>query len=284
MINNGSNPDSGTQPGAGTSPTDRPAAFSVDEFVNRWLSRVPPSSNYTKFKHIPIAEQVDQRNRVLGCLAEVVFIHHNDPLEFKEYVAALGYEQAAEVFDKRPKDDKTRKANFGEIVACEYLRQAEGYDLPVYRLRWNTNPDTSMRGEDALAFKFGNSEGIGREMCVAEAKVAGGFSSDTVGEGYNQLSKGKRPRPNSIPFICSVLRLKGELDKAKAIVQFLNRLNPHPPKRTNFLLVITGNKPRDPFAVIQGLPQVIDNLVAADLSITELDNLVDSVFDVQVAI
>lgn len=276
--------DAGSSASAQSSASEGTPEFTVDEFISRWLSRFPPSTKYSKFKHVPIAEQMDQRAHVLDAITRAIFIHHNDPLEFRGYVVQLGYQQAAELFDKRPKDDKSRKANFGEIVAAEYLRQVEGYDLPVYRLRWNTNPDTSMRGEDVLAFKFGTPDGIGREMCVAESKVVGQFASSTVTEAYDQLSKGKRPRPNSIPFVCSVLRLQGEGEKAKAIVQFLNRVDAHPPKRVNFLFIVTGNKPRDPFTAIQELPQVLDNLIAADVVITDLDEFVKTLFDAQVMI
>jgi HamA len=259
-------------------------AFTPDEFVRRWLRPYRPSGRYVKFRWIHLSEQANLRERILDALVRTVFIYHNDPVEFKGYVADLGYEQAAELFDKRPRDDKTRTGNFGEVVASEYLRQKEGFDLPVYRLRWNTNPDTSMRGEDVLAFKFGEPDGRGRELCIAEAKAEERFDSRTVEDAYKQLATGKRPRPNSIPFVCSVLTLQGEVEKAKAVVQFLNRTSPYPPKRVYFMLIVTGNTPRDPFSAIENLPRVIDNLMTANLFIKDLHDLVTSVFDAPVEV
>lgn len=253
-----------------------------DDFVEEWLECGAPWSIYTRFRHMPLSECADKRDHVFEPLARTIFIHHNDPEEYKEIVAELGYEQAAREFDKRPHDDKTRKGNFGEILASEYLRQVDGYDLPVYRLRWNTNPDTSMRGEDILAFKLGKPDGTGREICVTEAKVLSRYDKRAIKSAHKQLCSGHRPRPNSIPFVYSVLRLKGEQEKATAILAFQNRLAPHPPIRRNFLMLVTGNRPRNPFQVIEVEPEVVDNLTAANLSLTDLTNLVNELFEAEV--
>jgi hypothetical protein len=253
-----------------------------DDFIEEWLEYGTPRSTYTRFRHAPLSERADGRDHIFEPLAKTIFIHHNDPEEYKEIVAELGYEQAAQEFDKRPRDDKTRKGNFGEILASEYLRQVEGYDLPVYRLRWNTNPDTSMRGEDILAFKLGNPDGTGREICVTEAKVLSRYDKRVVKSAHKQLCSGHRPRPNSIPFVYSVLRLKGEREKATAILAFQNRLASHPPIRRNFLMLVTGNRPRNPFQVIEVEPEVVKNLMAANLSLTDLTNLVNELFEAEV--
>ncbi len=253
-----------------------------DNFIKEWLERGTPWPTYTTFRHVPLSERADKRDHVFNLLAGTIFIHHNDPEEYKEIVVELGYEQAAQEFDKRPRDDKTRKGNFGEILASEYLRQVEGYDLPVYRLRWNTNPDTSMRGEDVLAFKFGNPDGTGREICVTEAKVMSRYNRDEIEAAHKQLRSGHRPRPNSIPFVYSVLRLKGQREKAAAILAFQNRLVPHPPVRRNFLMLVTGNRPRNPFQVIEVEPELVENLTAANLSLTDLTNLVNELFEAEV--
>lgn len=252
--------------------------------VDEWLECGASWPDYTKFLHVPLSEHVDKRKEVLKALAETIFMYHNDPSEYSEIVAELGYSQAAAEFDKRPKDDKTRKANFGEVIASEYLRQVQGYDIPVYRLRWNTNPDTSMRGEDVLAFKFGENDGTGREVCVAEAKVMSKFDKEEVKTAHEQLRTGYRPRPNSIPFLHSVLRLQGEHKKAASILSFQKRLAPHPPKRSSFIMVITGNHPRDPFSTLQTESEVVDNLSAANLALSDLANLVNALFSAEVNI
>jgi hypothetical protein len=254
----------------------------TDDFIQEWLDRGAAWPVYTRFRHVPLTEHTNKRGNVLEPLARTIFIHHNDPEEYRDIVAGLGYEQASREFDKRPRDDKTRKGNFGEILASEYLRQVEGYDVPVYRLRWNTNPDTSMRGEDVLAFKFGNPDGTGREICMTEAKVMSRYDRDEVETAHRQLRSGYRPRPNSIPFVHSVLWQRGEREKAAMILAFQNRLAPHPPIRRNFLMLVTGSRPRNPFQVIEVEPEVVENLTAANLLLTDLTNLVNELFETEV--
>ena len=262
--------------------TSTETTITDDDFIEEWLECGTPWPVYTRFRHAPLSERADGRDRVFEPLARTVFIHHNDPEEYNEIVADLGYEQAAQEFDKRPHDDKTRKGNFGEILASEYLRQVEGYDLPVYRLRLNTNPDTSMRGEDVLAFKLGNPDGTGREICVTEAKVLSKYDKRAVEAAHKQLRSGHRPKPNSFTFVCSVLWQKGQREKAAAIRAFLNRSTPHPPLRRNFLMLVTGSRPRNPFLVIEDEPEVVVNLTAANLSLTDLTNLVNELFEAEV--
>jgi hypothetical protein len=253
-----------------------------DKFIARWLENSDHYQEYQKFRHIPLSEREGMRRAVFGFLARTVITYHNDPTEFSEIVAHLGYEQAAQQFDKRPKIDRTRKGNFGEIIACEYLRQVEDYELPVYRLRWNTNPDTSMRGEDAITFKFGNPDGTGREICITEAKVMSQYRGDTIQEAYTQLCSEHRPRPNSLPFIYSRLREKGAVEKANAVLDFLDRSLPHPPVRRHFLMIITGNQPQDPFRVVEDADEVVSNLTASNLSLNQLTEFINELFEVEI--
>ena len=103
-----------------------------DKYITRWLENGHHHQEYRKFRYVSLSEREGMRKAVFEFLAQAVITYHNDPTEFSEIVARLGYEQAAQQFDKRPKVDKTRKGNFGEIIACEYLRQVEDYQLPVY--------------------------------------------------------------------------------------------------------------------------------------------------------
>lgn len=254
-----------------------------NEFIARWLENGGREQEYRKFRYAPLSEREGMRRVIFKSLAQTIIVYHNDPTEFSEIIARLGYEQAVQQFDKRPKVDKTRKGNFGEIIACEYLRQVEGYDLPVYRLRWNPNPDTSMRGEDAITFKFGNSDGTGREICITEAKVMAQYSGDTIQEAHKQLCAEHRPRPNSLPFIYSCLRERGEVEKANTVLDFLDRSLPHSPVRRNFLMVITGNQPQDPFRVVEDADEVVSNLTASNLSLSQLTEFVNELFEVEVS-
>ena len=47
-------------------------------------------------------------------------------------------------------------------------------------------------------------------------------------------------------------------------------------------MLVTGNRPRNPFQVIEVEPEVVKNLMAANLSLTDLTNLVNELFEAEV--
>jgi hypothetical protein len=250
-----------------------------NNFIHAWLKKQNPAPDYKAFQHLPLAEIDGARDIVLRPLAETVFTHHNDPEEFRENLKALGYSKAAEALDKRPRTPNTRKGNFGEILASEFLNQSEGYQIPIYRLRYNPNPDSPMKGDDVLAFKFGEPNGKGREIVVVEAKVRSQFSSKAVEDAYKKLENGHRPRPTSITFVVTILHKENRGREAKQVLGFLKTLAPHQPIRRNLLFLVTGNCPSDPFSWIHQRKNVMKNLITVNLSISNLDDFVKKLFD-----
>jgi len=255
-----------------------------DNFIQVWLVREDPSPVYTTFQHVPLAENEDARRIVFVPLARTVFIYHNDPEEYRRNLETLGYSEAAEEIDQRPSDPNTRKGNFGEILASEYLRQCQGYTIPIYRLRYSSNPESSMKGDDVLAFKFGEPDGQSREILVVEAKVRARFASRIVQEAYNQLGNGPRPQPTSLVFVANTLRREGRSDEAGLVLEFLNRFSLQQPTQRHMIFIVTGNKPRTPFRCIQERETIIDNLIACDVCISDLDNFVNTLFDYEVEV
>jgi hypothetical protein len=254
---------------------------SVDNFIDQWLCRAS-SSAYTAFKHISLTEIEGARTMVFSPLAQAIFIHHNDPEEYRENLRVLGYPELARTLDKRPHNSNARKCNFGEIVASEFFRQSQGYQFLIYRLRYNPNPDSSMKGDDVLAFKFGEADGTGKAITVIEAKVRKNFESRAVDEAYNQLKDGHRPRPKSIPFVVTILRSQGRHDEANQVLSFLDSFAPVQPTQHNIIFLITGNTPRDPFGSIQRRGNVMANLLAVNACVPELDEFINALFDYEV--
>ena len=255
-----------------------------NRFMRCWLIHGKPNSSYTKFKHTPLVENKQAREIIFVHLAKVVFLHHNNPEEYRQNLETLGYPGASKEIDQRPSDPNTRKGNFGEILASEYLQQYEGYTVPVYRLQYNSNPNSSMKGDDVLAFKFGESDDQVNEVLVVEAKVRKQFTSDTVREAYEQFGAGPRPRPKSLVFIANALRKEGKHDKANQVLIFLRRPSPHRLSHRYMIFLVTENKPKDPFRYIQEQESPIENLAACNLSITNLDDFVKAIFEYKVEI
>jgi hypothetical protein len=251
-------------------------------FVAGWLHPEPPIPQYTRFTHQIFSEQ--NREAVFDALAETIFLYHTDPAACRHNLELLGYPAAAQQIEKRPRTENTRKGNFGEIVASEYLSQALGYEIPVYRLRYNPNPEQSMKGDDVLAFKFGNEDGLGREIVVGESKTRTDFSSNAVEEAYEQLAIScRRPHPISLEFVADHLALEGKQDKADAVLSFLNLYAPNKPTKRWLLFLVTGNRPHDPFGCLQTQEEeIIENLVAVNLSVDNLSAWINRLFEQEI--
>ncbi|MBC8232238.1 DUF1837 domain-containing protein [bacterium] len=253
-----------------------------ENFMCIWLETKEPNPAYTKFEHKPLAERIEARPVVIKPCAETIFLYHNDPVQFREHIEYLGYQETANAIDNRPKDTNTRRGNFGEVIASEYLRQRKGYYIPVYCLRYSRNPESAMKGDDILAFKLGEDDGSGREMLVGEVKVRSQFASCAVEEAYKNLSIGQSGRPKSLQFILRILRDQGKTKEERQIREFLLPFGKPRPRRRYAIFLITGNKPREPFGCIQEKPDVIRNLLVFNLVLKGLGELVDLLFEMEV--
>jgi|Deesub1362A_J573_1020465.scaffolds.fasta_scaffold00077_110 hypothetical protein len=255
--------------------------ITTDNFIIHWFTN-GPGNNYKKFRHLELIEKNGAREVILEPLTAIIFIHHNDPEEFKQNLQYLGYPEVARELDRRPRDENIRKGNFGEILASEYLRQKEGYLIPVYRLRYSQHSDASPPGDDVLAFKLDQQKGSKKEICIAEVKVRNRFSSEAVKEAYEKIDKsysGLRPRPKSLLFVISILRKEKKDDIAEKLLNLLNRARGNPFNVRYIIFLITGNKPRNPFGAIESIEKPIRNLTAMNLTLNSLTELVNTVFE-----
>lgn len=138
--------------------------ITTDNFIIHWLTD-SSGNKYKKFRHLELVEKSGAREDILEPLTTVIFIHHNSPDAFekdiKYLIKELGYSETEAVIevDRRPRDENIRKGNFGEVLASEYLKQKEGYLIPVYRLRYSQHSDASPPGDDVLAFKLDRPKG-----------------------------------------------------------------------------------------------------------------------------
>ncbi len=109
-----------------------------------------------------------------------------------------------------PTSDKTRKGNFAEIVLAEYLIAATPAELPVYRLRHNTNIEQSMKGDDVLAFDLDANP---VRIIVGEAKFRGTPNRDAVESIVDALERSnKGGLPTSLQFVADQLFDEGKTE------------------------------------------------------------------------
>lgn len=259
-----------------------PQPIDRKDLIHRWLNAAG-DPRYTTFPCTVLTETAGIRAAVEKPLSETIFIHHSDPEIARKKLAHLGYPKLSEALDRRPKAHNTRLGNFGEVVASEFLRQLKGYDIPVYRLRYNTNDESSPKGDDVLAFEFADkARGIKDTVIVAEVKVRGEFKSDVVKEAHNALKKGFRPRPKSFAFVVEILYREKRTTEAELLLDLSQKFGKRSLVRKSCLFLITGKEPTDPFSVLTKYKRFAPGLETVYLTLGQLTDLVNTVFEAEV--
>ena len=252
------------------------------DFLTSWLA-ASPGRQYAKFSCTTLAEVASSRPRIAKALSEAVFVHHNDPGIYREKLRHLGYPSTADALDRRPRAAKTRMGNFGEVVASEFLRQIRGYDIPVYRLRYNANDESSPKGDDVLAFEFADkAKGTKDTVIVAEVKVRSEYRSDAVEDAHDSLNTGKRPRPKSFSFVVDVLFREGREAEAKRLLDLSKKFGKRSLVRRSLLFLVTGNTPPAPFDVLGAKARLAPGLEGLHLSLPQLSDLVTATFEASI--
>jgi len=85
----------------------------------------------------------------------------------KELIDSLRIVNAPIFQSPYPQNLTTQKGNFAEIFLAEYLGEITEMQLPVYRLRYNPNPNQSMKGDDILMFDLDSTPA---RIIVGESK------------------------------------------------------------------------------------------------------------------
>lgn len=254
---------------------------------DQWLTPVKPHTEYTKFKHFEFEERPEERANIENDLAHLVHIYHTRSHTNSNLVATLGYSSTAQALtgDQRPKSIDNRRGHLAEILACEFARQQLAYDLPVYRLRYNPNPDQSMKGDDILGFRFPTTTHATYAVLVGEAKYRSQYASDAVMDAYKALCRGFRPYPVSVEFVATILQLEGDRDRAQQVRRVKNLLTSISTdvSRSYLLLIATEGRPRDPFGCLDALGDVLGNLIVVNVSFQSgIGEWIDQIYEQEI--
>lgn len=157
--------------------------------------------------------------------------HHisSDALKrHKELVDSLRIINAPKIHSPYPRNLSTQKGNFAEIFLAEYIEQTTDSELPVYRLRYNPNPDQSMKGDDVLCFDL-DSDPV--RIIVGESKFRGTPDKQAVTDIVDGLLRSnKEGLPISLIFVAERLFQEGKVEIGKkiqncAVLYATNKLN-----------------------------------------------------------
>lgn len=148
----------------------------------------------------------EEHEAFLGYMVPALEQHHASPdklVRRGELMRALRAPGICSQISPFPMSAITRKGNFAEVFLAEYLTQTTRANLPVYRLRYNPNPNQSMKGDDVLMFDLDSKP---MRIIVGEAKFRGTPSNQAVIETVDGLVRSsKNCIPASLMFVADRL-------------------------------------------------------------------------------
>lgn len=163
--------------------------------------------------HRVLADGQVQPDGFTVAMRQWIITHHASPEAIerdrrrREALARQGF---ADLVRRFPTNPNTQKGNWAEILLAEYLASSCNAQLPVYRLRFNSNVDQSMKGDDVLAFDLDSNP---VRVLVGEAKFRSTPSKQVVEEIIEALTKCHRANiPVSLQFVADRLFESGRDD------------------------------------------------------------------------
>ncbi len=100
------------------------------------------------------------------------------------------------------------RGDFGESVFSEFLRQAEGYEIPLSKLRYKFTAGQSLPGPDCVAFKHSDAQIL--DVAFLESKYRSVKDLSVAIDAAKQLSKGADgSNAGALVFIARILREQG---------------------------------------------------------------------------
>ncbi|MBM7855041.1 hypothetical protein JOC37_001424 [Desulfohalotomaculum tongense] len=255
-----------------------------NNFIHHWVDTLS-KEEFIKFKHYLLSELPGSRSKIAKPLAEHIWEHYHDRKLLTKSLEELGYCTLAEVYrDKRPKKRDTRMGNFGEIVTSAYMEQQLGYQVPIYRLRYNPNPEQSMKGDDVIGFKFGVEEGEQRIICVAESKVRKHYDANILNEAYEGIKKSYgQAEPTSLNFIYERLIERGNYDLARKVHSFLNHFSMKKPYSKEYLIfLVSEHRHITPTQNLHNQSNIIEGLSIYEFKLHDIHPFINDLFEQEI--
>lgn len=181
--------------------------------------------------------EIKLNDEIIAQIAEWIKEHHisNKQTELSEKKKNILKKYGLDEFVKSqkyfPDNDNTKKGNLGEIILCEYIEETTGYELLVYRLRYNPNVSQSMKGDDILLF---NQDDLKKAIILGEAKYRIPANKSTIEEILSSFG-GEPKLPLSLTFISNILRDNGNIDFADDIEEIQMEM-----RKGNIPIINTG--------------------------------------------
>lgn len=162
----------------------------------KWLDSKDYADTPTKC-HRELTEQDKySRDELLERLSNDIIKHHYPDERINRLVknySKLGFTEYSDYLKKTlktPTNLTTKKGNLTEIILCEYICSSTQKNLThIYRFRYNSNVNQSMKGDDVLLIE--DSDVI--KVFLGEAKFRRIPTKQTVKTVSESLTKDKQP-------------------------------------------------------------------------------------------
>lgn len=245
-----------------------------------WLEKIEPPNTSTKFNSFILKEKPLSRELVKNSIVEAIIFHHVPDMTFSEIEKSLRDLEFEEVFEQvshhLPKKDKNKKGNFGEVISAEHLCQKYGYEMPVFKLKYSTNPDMPMHGEDVISFEI--EDNSINTICICEVKTLSDYNSGKVRKAHAQLKDIENVSPLALSLIQQVLSDRNDYVLFKQVKELSAKLGLKDFPRHNWIFILTGDLHHDPFATLERLEDGIDDLTVVNIHLPMISDFVNEIF------
>ncbi len=109
-------------------------------FFNEWMDRIQPD---TAAQDLVLLTEKEEVNEAVEAAVRQAAMDHLVGLEILERIGSYPA-AAAFVRNKIPSDRRVRSGDLGEILASEYINQCTEFEVPIKRLRWKDDRNTTM--------------------------------------------------------------------------------------------------------------------------------------------
>jgi hypothetical protein len=184
-----------------------------------------------------LGEKDGARANVLSQLCDSVAEH----LVGTDILAVLGFpKSSAAIRNRLPTSKQIRSGDLGEIIATDYVHEKSQFKVPLRRLRYKDDRNTSMRGDDLIALDTTVSP---VRVLKAEVKSRATLAAAAVRLACTALEANRgRPKASSLAFISMRLRERGE-DEIAALIEGLQEGELRLDQVHHLVFTVSGNAP-----------------------------------------
>ena len=165
-----------------------------------------PSGKVTDSDSVRVYEEKPGvRTETIRAAREVLVDHY---VGWETVLRAGGFGKAAEVIkNSLPRMKRIQSGDLGEILAVEFLHAETHYRVPILKLRYKSDRDTPLHGNDVIALDV---TGKRPTVLKGECKSRAGFYPAHLMDAVAPLdAHGCCPNPSTLSFITKRLYEKG---------------------------------------------------------------------------